>query len=190
MTQLYFIRHAQSDVSHPGGDRERPLTALGLEDRRKAAERLVDTGISVIISSPYLRAVQTVTPLAELLGLDIITDERLRERKGSPTSHGVEAVRRRWADFSYNEDGGENLADVQARNIAALRDILTAYANKAVAVGTHGTALSTILNFFDTSFTADGFIRLWHWMPYVIRLDFDGNRYIGQEEIFRLDRGY
>ena len=42
--------------------------------------------------------------------------------------------------------GGESLRSVQERNIAALTDILTAERDKTVVVGTHGTALSTILN--------------------------------------------
>lgn len=40
-------------------------------------------------------------------------------------------------------------------------------------IGTHGTALSTILNFYDNSFGCEDFLRIIDWMPYIIELDFE-----------------
>jgi len=50
--------------------------------------------VDVIITSPFLRAIQTAEPLAKSLGIEIITDKRLQE-----TDHGKFAN----ADYS-NED--------------------------------------------------------------------------------------
>lgn len=60
---------------------------------------------------------------------------------------------------------------VQERNIAALSDILKNNRNKNIVIGTHGTALSTILNYYDNSYNCDSFLRIIDWMPYIIELE-------------------
>lgn len=69
------------------------------------------------------------------------------------------------------------------RNIAALNDILDAHKDENVMVGTHGTALSTILHYYDNSFGADDFMRIIDFMPYIIRLGFEGRECVEKEEI-------
>jgi len=59
----------------------------GLSDpRRELAdephELLRPLGVRRILSSPYVRCVQTVEPLAAALGLEVELDERLEEGKG------------------------------------------------------------------------------------------------------------
>ncbi len=46
-----------------------------------------------------------------------------------------------------HEEGGESIAMVQNRNIEVLNEILSDNMDKDIALGTHGTALSTILNY-------------------------------------------
>ena len=55
-------------------------------------------------------------------------------------------------------------------------------------VGTHGTALSTILNYYDSTFGVEGFLRIINYMPYIIRLGFDGMKLIEKEEILIVDK--
>ena len=76
--------------------------------------------------------------------MEIITDERFRERRSG--INASEMLEKRWADFSFAEEGGESLNSVQKRNIEALREVLDTYKGKTVVIGTHGTALSCILN--------------------------------------------
>ena len=74
-----------------------------------------------------------------------------------PVFNNLELFRRRWADFSWREPGGECLADVQARNIAALNDVLDAApggdAGAAAiterAVETMANALKTVVYLID-----------------------------------------
>ena len=91
--------------------------------------------------------------------------------------------RRRWADFDFHEDGGECLRDVQRRNVAALFDLLDANPGGTVVVGTHGTALSTILNHFDPAFGCDDFLRIIDWMPYIVEMTFEGHERVGMREV-------
>ena len=82
---------------------------------------------------------------------------------------------KRWTDHDYHEDGGESIAMVQNRNIEALNEILSDNTDKEIVIGTHGTALSTILNFYDSNFGCEDFLRIIDWMPYIIELDFESS---------------
>jgi 8-oxo-dGTP diphosphatase len=80
-TSLEFIRHAAAgDRSRwKGRDDERPLTRKGRAQAAVIAAELADTGMTRIISSPYLRCVETVEPLAELLDLKVERHDALAE---------------------------------------------------------------------------------------------------------------
>ncbi len=192
MTTVYFIRHAQSD-RFVHDDRTRPLTAEGLGDTEKITQHLRDAGIRHILSSPYKRTIQTVTHLADTLGLPIETDEDFRERHAG-SWHGenfLEFIRMQWEDFSYRIMDGECLADVQKRNIAALHRAMQKYRGEVIAVATHGTALSTILNFYDPNWNYDRFMRILNCMPYVVKLTFDENgTCVSFAEILALEKEY
>lgn len=192
MTTVYFIRHAQSD-RFTQDDRTRPLTAEGLSDTLKITDSLKNSGISHIISSPYTRTIQTVTNLAETLGINIETDEDFRERNAGKW-HGenfFEFIENQWADFSYHILDGECLADVQKRNIAALNRALQKYSGETIAIATHGTALSTIINYFNTDYNFESFKRMVDYMPYVVKMEFDeeGNA-VSFEEILIIEKVY
>ncbi len=51
--------------------------------------------------------------------------------------------------------------------------------------------MSTILNYYDSSFGLDDFMRIVAWMPYIVELVFAGDRLVEKKELaaFR-DRGY
>jgi len=189
MTKIYFVRHAQPDETC-ADDRTRPLTELGLSDREAVAEILMKYPIDCFYSSNYKRSYDTIALCAEKMGIPIQADERFRERKAGRNAHIEGILQRRWGDFNFCEPDGENLRSVQTRNIEALQEVLENNRDKNIVIGTHGTALSTILNYYDKSFNENGFMRLYRWLPFIIRLDFSGDEYIGKEELFYLDRGY
>lgn len=189
MTGVFFVRHAQPDENCID-DRTRPLTEVGLKDREKVTEVLSKTPIDAFFSSPYKRSFDTILPAARLFALEICTDEGFRERQIGERGYDPNLMEMRWNDFSFHEEGGESLADVQSRNIEALNGVLRSCPGKNIVIGTHGVALSTIINYYDPSFACDGFRRIWRWMPYVVQLDFDGEAYVGREELLVVDRGY
>ena len=73
--RLYLMRHGlaidRDDPDCPT-ESERYLTAKGIERTREAAEGLVEMGIApaVLLTSPYVRAVQTGEIVCEVLGID------------------------------------------------------------------------------------------------------------------------
>lgn len=181
MTRVYFVRHAQPEHAH-ADDRTRPLTAEGTADAELVWRTLRDKGIDAFYCSPYKRSVDTIRKTAELLGKELLLDERLRERRSGPGGNGHGMFRRRWNDHAWHEDGGESIEMVQKRNIEALRQILDDNEGKTVAIGTHGTALSAIINYYRPEFGCDDFLRIIDWMPYIVELDFDGRRFVSMTE--------
>lgn len=57
----------------------------------------------------------------------------------------------------------------------ALKEILAENKGKKIVIGTHGTALSTILNYYHPEFECKDFLRLIDRMPYIVEFDFDGD---------------
>jgi len=189
LTSIFFVRHAQPVHSHED-DRTRPLSMGGIADSKKVTEFLSRFSIDFFISSPYKRSMDTISESAKMANMKIHTDERLRERQKGDDGNNHGLFRKRWADFNFHEQGGESLAIVQKRNMDALFDILANHKNKNVVVGTHGTALSTILNYYNPSFACDDFLRIIDFMPYIVRLDFDGETYIQQEELLVVEKEF
>ncbi len=181
MTRVYFVRHAQPEHDWKE-DRTRPLTEEGKKDSAVVLEFLKDKKIDVFYCSTYKRSKDTIADAAAFFGKEIITDERLREREKGPDGNNRGMFQKRWADHDYHEDGGESIAMVQKRNMEALNEILSDNADKEIVIGTHGTALSTILNFYDNSFGYKDFHRILNWMPYIIELDFESNKFVGKHE--------
>lgn len=187
MTRVYFVRHAQSDW-RSGSDRERGLTAEGREDAGVVLEFLQDKQVDAFYCSPYRRSLDTIRETAAFYGKPILTDERLREREAVPGGNCRELFEKRWADFGWHEPGGESLRSVQERNMAALTEILEANREKTIVVGTHGTALSTILNYYDPGYNCDSFMRMIDWMPFVVELDFEGTRLLSKAEHVHVEK--
>lgn len=189
ITKVYFVRHAQSD--HRGeDDRFRPLTAEGKQDSKIALEFLKDKKIDVFYSSPYKRSLDTIADAAAFYGKEIITDERLREReKGvNGNTHGM--FEKRWNDHDYHEENGESLNMVQKRNIAALKEILAENRGRNIVIGTHGTALSTMINYYHPEFGCSDFLRIIDWMPYIIELDFEGDKFLSMKEHCHIEKEF
>lgn len=174
MTDVYFVRHAESDCS-VHDDRSRPLTERGMIDRTRVTKFLADKGITVMASSPYKRAYDTIEEFARQQGIEIYCREDFRERCIAEgwIEDFTAFSRRQWEDFSYERAAGESLGEVQKRNVAALHELLAAYPGQAMAIGTHGTALSAIIHYFDPSFGFEHFTKIKNLMPWVVHFRFD-----------------
>jgi broad specificity phosphatase PhoE len=184
MTTLYLIRHAQSDNTNRD-QMLRPLTEKGQEGAQKVAAVLGDVPFQALYASTYLRTQQTLQPLADLKGLKIVPIYDLRERElQEETFQGDfdQYMAQQWADFSFAAPGSEFLQTVQQRNLKAIRSILRMHLDQIVGVGSHGCAMSTILDSF-IPFGFSGYSAMRPKAPCIYRLQFDGERFISAEEI-------
>ena len=177
MTKVYFIRHAEPDFTNHN-DLLRPLSPKGMQDRKIVTDYLEDKKIDVVLSSPFKRAVMTMEAFAGKYGFNIETIDDFHERiVGTEWIDNFgDFAKNQWADFDYKLDGGESLNEVQTRNITALKEVLRKYDGKNIAVGTHGTALSTIINYYDKSFGYEDFEKIKDVMPWIVAFEFDGEK--------------
>lgn len=188
MTNIYFIRHAEPNYSNHN-DLTRELSAKGLRDRELVTAFLAQIRVDAVLSSPFKRSQDTVAHFASRRGLPITIVEDFRERKIDSTwIDDFDAfTRRQWQDFHYKLTDGETLAEVQSRNIAALQDVLRSHSGKTLVIGTHGTALSTILNYYVPQFGYAEFSRINSIMPWIVHFAFSDNTPIKIEEFNLFD---
>lgn len=79
----YLVRHAKAGSRErwTEPDRNRPLTDAG-RVQATALIALIGKGVRAVQSSPYLRCMETVAPLATALGLQVEAEDRLAEGAG------------------------------------------------------------------------------------------------------------
>ncbi|MBE5906490.1 MAG: histidine phosphatase family protein [Lachnospiraceae bacterium] len=183
MTTIYFVRHAEPNYDNHD-DLTRELTTKGLEDAKKVTEFLKDKGIQVAYSSPYKRAVDTIKNFTDKVGLEIQLETDFRERAvGDWVENFTEYSMHQWSDFDYKLSGGECLREVQERNIRALQNVLKENDGKTLVIGTHGTALSMIMNRYQPAFGYEEFLRIKDVMPWIVRFTFNDEECKMIEEI-------
>ena len=183
MTKVYFVRHAKPDISIQD-DLTRPLTEEGIKDSKKATEFLLDKDITKVYSSPYKRSIDTIKDFAESMNLEINIIDDFRERKIDDVwiEDFNKFAKEQWNNFDYKLPNGESLNEVKKRNVIALKDIIRVNPNQNMVIGTHGTALSTIINYYDENFDYAQFERIKHRMPYIVCITFDGDNAVSIEE--------
>lgn len=174
MTTVYFVRHAEPNYENHD-DMTRELSEKGLRDRRLVTAFLMDKNIDTVLSSPYKRAVDAVRDFAEKKGKDITIIDEFKERRIDSVwiEDFTAFCRKQWEDLGYKLSNGECLEEVQTRNVRALHDVLTTYKGKNVVVGSHGTALSTVINFYDKTFGYSDFEEIKNIMPWIVKFTFD-----------------
>lgn len=183
-TNVYFVRHAEPDFS-VHDDANRPLTEKGIKDTAKVVAYLNDKNIEVALSSPYKRAMDTIRPFTDINNMSAEIIEDFRERKVD--SCWIEDFqgfsKKQWEDFNYKLSDGECLYEVQRRNIRALEAVLYKFSGKNIIIGTHGTALSTIINYYDESYGYDDFNEMKSLMPWIVKFTFENTKCVEIERV-------
>ena len=187
MTTIYFVRHAEPDLSHRD-ELQRPLTAKGRADSMRLSEFFRNEPVDFVYSSPYRRAVETVKPLAERYRKTIYLEKDFRERKiDDEWINDYESfLELQWTDFLYRRRNGECLQTVQDRNIAATNMLLLKHMNKSVVVGSHENALGTVIRHYTKNFGIKEIIRVRNLRPWIVRFTFNGVECVNVED-FCLD---
>lgn len=149
MKTIYLIRHCKAH----GQEREAALTPEGIQQSQSLANFLAGKGVAAIISSPYLRAVQTIQPFSERTGLPIHVDHRLVERTLSAENltDWLEKLKQTFDDMDLKLEGGESSAEAANRGIAVIRDLWEA-SDKTVAIVSHGNLLSLMIRTYNPGF--------------------------------------
>ncbi len=178
-TNIYFVRHAEPNYNNQD-DQKRELTTKGIEDRLKVTKFLEQCDIDHLLSSPYKRTVDTISDFGAKHKLPIIIYNDLRERKVSDNwiNNFSHYSRLQWQDFDYRLEDGESLKQTQNRNIDVIKLILEGYQGTNIAIATHGTALCTILNYYDNSIDYQFFRHIKDIFPFVVKCSFINNQIV------------
>ena len=175
-TEIVLVRHALSVPRTAGGPDEiaRPLAPAGLRQAHELIEALTDPRPAAVWSSPYRRAIQTVRPAAEALGLLVRTRWELREwDDGLPYTDDWEPhYAESWANPAFARPGGESLDQLSARAVDAVRTLAHENCGHVVLVAGHGTLISLALSGFGLPMNWAAAQRM--PMPAVYRLRFTG----------------
>jgi 2,3-bisphosphoglycerate-dependent phosphoglycerate mutase len=154
---LWLIRHGESTWNVRGLAQghcdEARLTARGERQATELATELSTQPIKTLYASDLRRALETAAPLAEVLGLTVTHDARLRERslgvlEGSasaaisPEVTGLRA--QRVADPDARPDGGESVRDLYERATSFADELATRDHPGDVAVVAHGGTLRVL----------------------------------------------
>jgi len=165
-TIVHLLRHGE--VENPAGIiyGRLPgyhLSANGLEMARAAADYFAERAVVALFCSPLERAQETARPVAERLGLDIVTDDRLIESwnhfEGMRFGVGDGALRRpeHWQYLinPFRPSWGEPYQDVAARMLSMMATARDA------ASGQEAVCVSHQLPIWVTRRMAER-KRLWH----------------------------
>jgi probable phosphoglycerate mutase len=157
-TTLILVRHGETEWNLAGriqGRLDSQLTPLGVEQGKRAAERLARLPIAAVYASDTGRARHTGELLATPHGLAVRVNEDLRERcYGDFEGLTLEELRQRDADAVARwladrqrlaPPGGETQPDLSRRVMAALHSIAADHSGDAVAVAAHGGPIKSAL---------------------------------------------
>lgn len=159
MRKIYFIRHSIRDQTVTD-DQSAPLTKQGQLLAQGLVDQFADCPVTAIYSSPYLRAMQTVAPLAASLALPIFPVPAFRERQTIARPDWIAHLENLWLDFSLQAQGEESLAEVQARVVPAYEKILRDIPDNLIIAG-HGTALAVLFHAItDGQFTFEDWQKM------------------------------
>jgi len=167
IAELVLVRHGESvgniadreaiaAKAHHLDLEERDADVVLSEEGEKQADALgehiaslpEDERPTIVVSSPYQRARSTAERALADLGLDVVIDERIRERElgifDGITWYGIEASRpeesarrARVGKFYYRPPGGESWADVILRVRSILVELQERFAGERVWLFSH-----------------------------------------------------
>ncbi len=180
-TTIYLVRHAHAEWRE---DDNRPLSSGGANAARVVAERLSSRPIVAVYTSPSRRAVETVEPLANRLGLrpEVLSDLRERRLPVVPPDQFDALVRRAWSSPDTAPQGGESNVQAQGRGIAVVRSVVMRHVESHVVLATHGNLLALLLNALDPTFGYEFWRQL--SFPDIYQLVFNDMKLRGAERLW------
>ena len=157
-TTTWLLRHGQTALSVEkrfSGTGDPELTDLGRAQAQAAAARVAGIdGIAAVVSSPLRRAFATAAEAAQVLGLEVLVEDDLRETDfGDWEGRSFAEIRATWpdemaawlADPEVPPPGGESFA-ATARRVRAARDrIISTFPGRSVLLVSHVTPIKTLV---------------------------------------------
>ena len=161
--KIYSTRHGQTDYNRDElilGTTDLELNETGLAQAEELAEKVAELGcIDLIIASPMKRAITTARKVSERTGIELITDERLREwdyGEYEGKTRFTEGFAENKAEFGVKMGRtGESLLQLAQRVYSVLDDIITKYSGRTVLIVSHGGICRVIETYFSDMTTEE-----------------------------------
>ena len=158
MTEVYLIRHSEkyrnfnniiNDDSFQLFNEKIILSINGEMLANKLANMEEMSNIDVVFASNYVRSIGTAKYIAYRNKIDVNIDKNFGER-----IYGINSIDgimddfnvKQWNDIDYKLPNGESRRDVTNRMYNALIRVINYYKNKRIAIVSHGTAISFLLD--------------------------------------------
>ena len=158
--QIILVRHGETMANKTQlvlGTSDVPLTELGRDQAKAAAQKisLIEPSPTILFSSPYQRAKETAGYISNVIGLNPIFIDGLKEMN----SGEMEGIKASEMDDKYPEymknwrrdrstarpPGGETLEEVHSRAWKSILDIFNEYGESLVVVVAHLFPIQGIL---------------------------------------------
>lgn len=127
MKNVYFVRHGQTlkNTQHIHQGPEEPLTEIGKKQAAEVALELKKKGIDTLLSSPFVRAVETASIISEELDLPFTKLDCVKEfRRPDPLygkpHYSLASAKYIWQLFWHRND--PHWDDYGAENMFAIRN--------------------------------------------------------------------
>ncbi|WP_305926823.1 histidine phosphatase family protein [Bacillus mycoides] len=170
MKKIIVIRHC----SATGQKRDAELTFAGKDQANTLATFLLENQLQIdhIISSPFVRAIDSIRPYAIQANLSIEEDERLAERilSNVPMDDWLQKLEYTFTNIDIAFSGGESTKQAMDRAISLIQEVLKLEHDTTLLV-THGNLLTLILKHFDHTIGFDTWKTLTNPDIYEITLD-------------------
>jgi 2,3-bisphosphoglycerate-dependent phosphoglycerate mutase len=175
-TIVYLLRHAQSLPDQEIAEPEWPLSKSGARQAVALIEPLNKLEIDRIFTSPFRRAIATISPYCASNDFAFEINEDLRERKlkeQSMVENWQDLIEKAWNDFDFALPNCESGFSCQDRMSNCISGLVTAHPGKTLLMSSHGNALSLYLTKLNSNFGYAG----WQTMknPDLFRIIFDGD---------------
>lgn len=156
MGTLYFVRHGQTvwNVANKiCGATDIELTEKGHEQAILTGQKILEQGIQadVILASPLIRAKATAEHIAEITGIPMRVEDRLKEQcfgkyEGTPR-HGEEFEEAK-KSFINHYEGGESMLKLAQRIYNVLDEIVNDPEQKTVILVAHNGIARVVQSYF------------------------------------------
>lgn len=156
-TRILAIRHGETAwnvESRIQGQLDIPLNDKGRWQAERLAQAVSEESLAAVYASDLWRAYDTARWVAAGAGLDVITDEGLRERGfGEFEGMTFAEIEQRWPEASmrwrkrdpeFGPPGGEVLRDFYARCVATAERLAARHPGQAIALVAHGGVLDCL----------------------------------------------
>lgn len=154
---VYVIRHCEAK----GQSSAASLTEQGFYQATVLTDFFADKKIDRIITSPFLRAIQTIEPLSTRKNINIEIDERLSERilSTSDLPYWCEKLRATFTDMELKLEGGESSNEAMERIVNVVEETFKSESEHTIIVS-HGNIMTLLLKNYNSDVDFQFWTRL------------------------------